>query len=44
LFMIVPEQESALRTVDGRQRYAAGVTEGITAFLQRAARPGRTPP
>lgn len=44
LFMMVPEQESALRTVDGRQRYAAGVTEGITAFLQRAARPGRTPP
>ncbi|HEY8061278.1 MAG TPA: N-acetylmuramoyl-L-alanine amidase [Gemmatimonadales bacterium] len=44
LFMMFPDQESALRTVEVRQRYAAGITEGITAFLQRAARPGRAAP
>jgi N-acetylmuramoyl-L-alanine amidase len=44
LFMMIPDQESALRTVEGRQRYATGVTEGITAFLQRAARPDYTAP
>lgn len=44
LFMMFPDQESALRTVEGRQRYAAGLTEGITAFLQRAARPDYAAP
>ena len=44
LFMMIPDQESALRTAEGRQRYATGVTEGITAFLQRAARPDYAAP
>jgi N-acetylmuramoyl-L-alanine amidase len=44
LFMMFPDQESALRTVEGRQRYASGLVEGITAFLQRAARPDYTAP
>jgi len=33
LYMIVPEQEAALRTLDGQQRYARGVVEGIRQFL-----------
>lgn len=32
-FMIVPEQEAALRTAEGRGRYARGVVEGIRWFL-----------
>lgn len=32
-FMIVPEQEAALRTAEGRGRYARGVVEGIRRFL-----------
>jgi N-acetylmuramoyl-L-alanine amidase len=44
LFMMVPDQEAALRTADGRQRYASGITEGITAFLQRVAQTENTQP
>ena len=33
LYMIVPEQEAALRTLDGQQRYARGVVEGLRRFL-----------
>ena len=33
LYMIVPEQEAALRTLDGQQRYARGVVEGLRHFL-----------
>jgi len=32
-FMIVPEQEAALRTAEGQRRYARGVVEGIRRFL-----------
>lgn len=38
LFMMVPEQEAALRTPAGQRRYAAGVVEGIAAFLRDVAR------
>jgi N-acetylmuramoyl-L-alanine amidase len=43
-FMMFPDQESALRTIAGRQRYASAITKGITAFLQHAARPAPPPP
>ena len=36
-FMIVPEQEAALRTAEGRGRYARGVVEGIRRFLAARA-------
>ncbi|MGE5927496.1 MAG: N-acetylmuramoyl-L-alanine amidase family protein, partial [Gemmatimonadota bacterium] len=40
LFMMVPEQEAALRSEEGRRRYARGVFEGLRAFLrERAAEP-----
>jgi N-acetylmuramoyl-L-alanine amidase len=38
LFMMVPEQEHALRTVEGRRRYAEGVVEGLQDFLRARAR------
>jgi len=38
LFMMVPEQEHALRTGEGRRRYAEGVLEGLEAFLRGRAR------
>lgn len=44
LFMMLPDQESALRTADGLQRYASGIVEGITTFLQRSARAEILPP
>jgi N-acetylmuramoyl-L-alanine amidase len=34
LFMIVPDQEAALRTVEGRRRYASGIFEGLRRFLR----------
>jgi N-acetylmuramoyl-L-alanine amidase len=37
LFMIVPEQEAALRTLDGQRRYARGVVEGLRRFLAARA-------
>ncbi len=37
LFMIVPEQEAALRSPDGRRRYAEGVVAGLREWLAAAA-------
>jgi N-acetylmuramoyl-L-alanine amidase len=39
LFMIVPEQEAALRSAQGQQRYAQGVFDGLREFLLAVARP-----
>jgi N-acetylmuramoyl-L-alanine amidase len=38
LFMMIPEQEYALRTTEGRRRYAEGVRDGLTRFLRARAR------
>ncbi len=38
MFMILPEQEAALRTPEGRHLYALAVYEGIRDFLQQRAR------
>jgi N-acetylmuramoyl-L-alanine amidase len=38
MFIIMPEQEAALRSPAGTRRYARGVYEGIRAFLQNQAR------
>ena len=38
MFIIMPEQEAALRTRSGTRRYARGVYEGITRFLQAQAK------
>ena len=38
MFMIMPEQEAALRTPAGTRRYARGVYDGIRRFLQAQAR------
>jgi N-acetylmuramoyl-L-alanine amidase len=38
LFMMLPDQEAALRTVEGQRRYAAAVRDGILAYLGRVAR------
>ena len=43
LFLMVPGQEAALRSIPGQQRYAAGVVEGVTAFLRAAGRAAPTP-
>jgi len=37
MFMIIPEQEEALRSPAGTRRYALGVYEGIRGFLQDRA-------
>jgi N-acetylmuramoyl-L-alanine amidase len=37
LFMILPDQEAALRSPEGQQRYAEGVFEGVRRFVQRWA-------
>ncbi len=37
-FIIVPEQEAALRTVGYRQRYARGIVEGLTEFFRGVGR------
>ena len=34
LFMMVPEQEAALRTEEGQRRYAQGVFDGIRTYLK----------
>jgi N-acetylmuramoyl-L-alanine amidase len=44
LFMMFPEQEAALRTPEGQRRYATGVVEGITAFLQQVGQSLRAQP
>ena len=38
LFMILPEQEAALRSPEGSQRYAEAVREGLRRFFRRAGR------
>jgi N-acetylmuramoyl-L-alanine amidase len=37
LFMMVPEQEAALRSPEGAKVYAEAVVEGIGEFLRRRA-------
>ncbi|HEU5358275.1 MAG TPA: N-acetylmuramoyl-L-alanine amidase [Gemmatimonadales bacterium] len=37
MFLMVPEQENALRTADGQHRYAEAVVDGMRAFLQGRA-------
>jgi hypothetical protein len=53
MFIILPDQEKALRSAQGQQRYALGIFEGVRAFLARRAegqlpyvgqpRPGASP-
>ena len=38
MFIIMPEQEAALRTTIGARRYARGVYEGIAGFLRAQAK------
>jgi N-acetylmuramoyl-L-alanine amidase len=38
LFMIIPEQEAALRSVEGRRLYASGIVEGLRRFLRERPR------
>ena len=38
-FMMIPEQENALRTPAFQQRYARGVLEGLEAYLREIAAP-----
>ena len=38
LFMMLPDQEAALRSPEGQQLYARGVYEGIRDFLKQRAR------
>jgi N-acetylmuramoyl-L-alanine amidase len=45
LFMMLPDQEAALRHPAGQRAYALAVRDGIVAFLKRvAARQGRGVP
>jgi N-acetylmuramoyl-L-alanine amidase len=41
LFMMVPDQEAALRSGEGQRLYAMGVFEGIREFLRQRAAVGR---
>ena len=41
LFMILPEQEAALRSPEGSQRYAEAVREGLRRFLRERAEGSR---
>ncbi len=41
LFIMMPEQEAALRTEEGQQLYALAVVEGIEAFLEGRGRAQR---
>jgi N-acetylmuramoyl-L-alanine amidase len=38
LFMILPDQEAALRTVEGRRLYAAAILDGVREFLEERSR------
>lgn len=40
LFMILPEQEAALRSVEGRRRYATAIFDGLRRYLRDRAREG----
>ena len=44
LFMMLPEQEAALRTEEGQRRYATAVRDGIRTYLKRVAREGSDVP
>ncbi len=45
LFMMLPDQEAALRHPDGQRRYAMAVRDGLVAYLKRvAARRGTSVP
>jgi N-acetylmuramoyl-L-alanine amidase len=35
LFMMIPQQEYALRSEEGRRRYARGVYEGVVEYLKQ---------
>jgi N-acetylmuramoyl-L-alanine amidase len=37
LFMMIPEQEAALRSPEGQREYALAVLEGIRQFLRDRA-------
>jgi N-acetylmuramoyl-L-alanine amidase len=37
MFIILPDQEAALRTAEGQRRYASGVMEGLRSFLRYRA-------
>ncbi|MBA3658256.1 MAG: N-acetylmuramoyl-L-alanine amidase [Gemmatimonadales bacterium] len=39
LFMMIPDQEAALRSAEGRERYARGVVAGTREFLDAQVRP-----
>jgi len=38
LFMMLPDQEAALQSVEGRRRYAQGVVDGLRDYLRDRAR------
>jgi N-acetylmuramoyl-L-alanine amidase len=38
-FLMIPEQEAALRTPEYQDRYAAGVADGLDAYFRSLARP-----
>jgi N-acetylmuramoyl-L-alanine amidase len=40
LFMMLPDQEAALRSPEGQRRYAVAVLEGMVEFLKQT---GTTP-
>jgi N-acetylmuramoyl-L-alanine amidase len=40
LFMILPEQEAALRSPEGIRRYAEAVRDGLRSFLRERAEVG----
>jgi len=42
-FLMIPEQENALRTPSFQRRYAQGVFDGLEAFLREQARAGTAP-
>jgi N-acetylmuramoyl-L-alanine amidase len=37
LFMMLPDQEAALRSADGRHRYAQAVLDGLREYLKESA-------
>jgi N-acetylmuramoyl-L-alanine amidase len=37
LFMMLPDQEAALRSVEGRRRYAQAVVDGLRDYLKESA-------
>ena len=37
LFMMMPDQEAALRQPEGRRAYALAVRDGIAGYLKRVA-------